>query len=183
MSFPGQFLQRCWHLVDARNQTVGRVGQQIAQILRGKHKPTFHPGKDMGDTVVVINAEKVRFSAKKWKTKLYRWHTGYPGGLKTRRAEEMLEKNPRQILRKAVLGQLRRTALRHQSMEPRLKIFVGPNHTHQAQLPPTVEPIPRVPRALHGNYHFGLKYYAHPNSYLVGRKLEKPAEAEQKKKK
>ena len=173
MSFPGQILQRCWHLVDARNQTVGRVAQQIAQILRGKHKPTFNPSKDMGDTIVVINTEKVRFSADKWKTKLYRWHTGYPGGLKQRRAEEMLEKNPRQILHKAIMGQLRRTNLRHQSMGPRLKMFVGPNHPHTAQLPPSVEPLPRVPRARHGDFHFGLKYYAHPNSYLVGRKLEK----------
>jgi len=170
MSFPGRALQKCWHLVDARNQTVGRVAQQIAQILKGKHKPTFHPNHDMGDHVVVINAEKVKFSANKWKTKLYRWHTGYPGGLKTRRAEEMLEKNPRQILRKAILGQMKRNALRHQSIEPRLKIYVGPEHPHTAQLPATVEPLPRVPRARTADFHFGLKRYADPNSYLAGRK-------------
>jgi len=171
MSFPGQLLQRCWHLVDAKNQTVGRVAQQISQILRGKHKPTFLPGKDMGDTVVVINAEKVKFTANKWKTKLYRWHTGYPGGLKQRRAEEMLEKNPRQILRKAVLGQLKRTNLRHQSMQPRLKIYTGPEHPHTAQLPPSVEPLPRVPKSRRGDWHFGLKNYADPNSYLAARKV------------
>ena len=162
-------LQRCWHLVDAKNQVVGRVAQQIAQILRGKHKPTFLPSKDMGDHVVVINAERVKFSGKKWKKKLYRWHSGYPGGLKQRRAEEMLEKNPTQILRKAIMGQLKRTNLRHQSLEPRLKIYLGPDHPHKAQLPDAVEPLPRVPKSRRGDFHFGLKVYADPHSYLEGR--------------
>eukprot|EP00537_Pseudo-nitzschia_pungens_P009500 CAMPEP_0172380928 /NCGR_PEP_ID=MMETSP1060-20121228/70688_1 /TAXON_ID=37318 /ORGANISM="Pseudo-nitzschia pungens, Strain cf. cingulata" /LENGTH=229 /DNA_ID=CAMNT_0013108695 /DNA_START=627 /DNA_END=1316 /DNA_ORIENTATION=- len=90
MSFPGQSLQRAWHLVDAKNQTVGRLAGQISQILKGKHKPTFRPNKDMGDHVVVINAEKVQFSGKKWNDKLYRWHTGYPGGLKERTAKDMM---------------------------------------------------------------------------------------------
>jgi large subunit ribosomal protein L13 len=170
MSFVGQRLQRCWHLVDARGQVVGRLANQIAQILKGKHKPTFHPSYDMGDNVVVINAEKVKFTGDKWKKKLYRWHTGYPGGLRTRRAEEMLEKNPTQILRKAIMGMLRRNNLRHGYLEKRLNIYVGPDHPHTAQLPPgRVEPIPRVPLARHGEFHFGLEHYAHPNSYLEGR--------------
>ena len=169
MSFPGMALQRCWHLVDARNQTVGRVAQQIAQILRGKHKPTFQPNGDMGDHVVVVNAEKVRFTGKKWKKKLYRWHTGYPGGLKQRRAEEMLEKNPAQILRKAIVGQLKRNNLRRQALEPRLKIYLGPEHPHKAQLPESVKPLPRVPKFRRGDFHFGLDVYADPNSYLDGR--------------
>jgi large subunit ribosomal protein L13 len=169
MSFPGRQLQRCWHLVDAQGQTVGRLASQIATILRGKHKPTFLPNKDMGDFVVVVNADKVSFTADKWKTKLYRWHTGYPGGLKQRRAEEMLDKNPRQILRKAVLGMLKRTNLRHGYMEPRLKIYTGPTHPHTAQLPEGVAPLPQVPAAMNGQFHFGLnKHYADPQSYQQG---------------
>jgi large subunit ribosomal protein L13 len=159
MSFPGQTLQRAWHLVDASNQTVGRLAVQISQILKGKHKPTYRPNKDMGDHVIVINAEKVTFSGGKWKSKLYRWHTGYPGGLKQRRAEEMLERKPEEILKKAVLGMLKRNNLRHQSIEPRLRIYGGPNHPHTAQLPTSTEPIPVVPRARSGAFHFGLKNY------------------------
>lgn len=121
MSFPGQAVQRAWHLVDASNQTVGRLAGQVAQILRGKHKPTFQPNKDMGDYVIVVNAEKVHFSGKKWNQKLYRWHTGYPGGLKERPAKVMLERKPEEVLKKAILGMLKRNNLRHQSIEPRLR--------------------------------------------------------------
>ena len=159
MSFPGQTLQRAWHLVDASNQNVGRLAAQIAEILKGKHKPTYKPNKDMGDHVIVINAEKVSFSGNKWKNKLYRWHTGYPGGLKQRRAEEMLERKPEEILKKAVLGMLKRTNLRHQSIEPRLRIYVGANHPHTAQLPASTKPLPSVPRARSGSFHFGLDRY------------------------
>mmetsp|Transcript_177 Transcript_177/g.235 ORF Transcript_177/g.235 Transcript_177/m.235 type:complete len:104 (-) Transcript_177:2584-2895(-) len=79
MSFPGRALQRAWHLVDANNQTVGRLATTVAPILRGKHKPTYSPNQDIGDYVVIINADKVKFTGKKWQDKLYRWHTGYPG--------------------------------------------------------------------------------------------------------
>jgi large subunit ribosomal protein L13 len=168
MSFPGRNLQKCWHLVDANGQIVGRLASQIASILRGKHKPTFLPNKDMGDTVVVINADKVKFSGKKWKDKLYRWHTGYPGGLKERRAVDMLARNPTEILRQAVMGMLKRTNLRHQAMEPRLKLFTGPNHPYTAQLPSTVTPLPRVPAKLRRDFHFGLHVYADPHSYQEG---------------
>ncbi|GKY92257.1 hypothetical protein MPSEU_000196800 [Mayamaea pseudoterrestris] len=168
MSFPGQRLQRCWHLVDAKNQTVGRVASQIAGLLRGKHKPTFRPDRDMGDFVVVVNAEKIQFSGNKWKDKLYRWHTGYPGGLKERPAERMLERNPTKILRKAILGMLKRTDLRHQAMEPRLMLYTGPTHPHAAQLPASVAPLPLVPHKL-GSFHaLPRDYYAHPNSYQEG---------------
>jgi large subunit ribosomal protein L13 len=174
MSFPGRQLQRCWHLVDAKDQTVGRLASQIAALLKGKHKPTYRPNQDMGDTVVVINAGNVHFTGNKWKDKIYRWHTGYPGGLKERSAERMLQRNPTLILKKAVLGMLKKNNLRHSALEPRLKIFVGPTHTHTAQLPPAsvrrymgVEPLPRVPPKRNGNFHFGLGnfYYAHPASY------------------
>jgi large subunit ribosomal protein L13 len=176
MSFPGRHLQRCWHLVDAKDQTVGRLASQIAAILRGKHKPTFLPNKDMGDVVIVVNAEKVQFTGKKWKDKLYRWHTGYPGGLKERPAEQMLQRNPKLILEKAVHGMLmHRGPLRHRFIEPRLRIYEGPNHPHTAQLPAIVPPWPEAPARLHGQNHFGLNLYAHPASYQ--RSVPKPAQA------
>merc|ERR1712071_653618 len=106
-------VQRTWHLIDASDQTVGRLATTIASLLKGKHKPTYRPNGDCGDYVVVINSEKVQFSGKKWGDKYYRWHTGYPGGLKERKASDMLERKPTEILRKAVLGMLTRTNLRH----------------------------------------------------------------------
>jgi large subunit ribosomal protein L13 len=165
MSFPGQILQRCWHLVDAKGQTVGRLANQIASILKGKHKPTYQANKDMGDYVVVINAEQIELTGTKWKNKLYRWHTGYPGGLKQRTATEMIQRNPTKILRKAILGMIPRTTLRHKFIEPRLKIYTGPEHPHTAQLTSSVTPLPPVPSKLNGTFGFGLQYYAHPASY------------------
>jgi len=160
MSFPGQSLQRAWHLVDAKNQTVGRLAGQISQILKGKHKPTFRANKDMGDHVVVINAEKVQFTGKKWNDKVYRWHTGYPGGLKERKAKDMMARKPEEVLKKAILGMLKRNNLRHQSIEPRLRIYAGPDHPHVAQLPSdTTIPLPAHPRANCGDFHFGINTY------------------------
>lgn len=157
MSFRGQAVQRTWHLIDASSQTVGRLAATIAPLLRGKHKPTFRPNGDCGDHVVVINADKVQFSGKKWQEKLYRWHTGYPGGLKERRAIDMLQRKPTEILRKAVLGMLRRNKLRHKYIEPRLRIYAGPEHPHTAQLGESVKPLPKHPRKRTGDYHFGLE--------------------------
>jgi len=159
MSFPGRVVQRAWHLVDAKDQTVGRLATQIAPILRGKHKPTYRPNADCGDFVVVINAEKVRFSGKKWDQKLYRWHTGYPGGLKQRTANDMMEKKPTEVLRKAVIGMLKRNNLRHRHIEPRLRIFAGDTHSHEAQLPSNIQPLPQVPDSLSSSsepFHFGF---------------------------
>mmetsp|Transcript_38161 Transcript_38161/g.46554 ORF Transcript_38161/g.46554 Transcript_38161/m.46554 type:complete len:176 (+) Transcript_38161:221-748(+) len=156
MSFPGRHVQRAWHLIDAKSQTVGRLATTIAPLLRGKHKPTFQPSNDIGDYVVVVNADKVHFSGKKWEDKLYRWHTGYPGGLKERKAVDMLERRPEEILRKAVLGMIYRNNLRHQCIEKRLKIYAGPEHPHKVQLPDGVEALPKHPRARRGDYHFGL---------------------------
>jgi large subunit ribosomal protein L13 len=169
MSFPGQIMQRCWHLVDARNQTVGRLATQVASILMGKHKPTYKFGKDMGDYVVIINADSVHLTGKKWNTKLYRWHTGYPGGLKTRTAVQMMDRQPTYIIRKAILGMIKNTSLRHQCIEPRLKIYPSSTHPHIAQLDPTkVEPLPKTTRKYQQSFGFGIKYYAHPNSYQPG---------------
>mmetsp|Transcript_10899 Transcript_10899/g.26011 ORF Transcript_10899/g.26011 Transcript_10899/m.26011 type:complete len:171 (+) Transcript_10899:73-585(+) len=159
MSFPGQSLQRAWHLVDAKNQTVGRLANQISSILKGKHKPTYRPNGDMGDYVVVINAEQVHFSGTKWKNKLYRHHTGYPGGLKEKPASRMLLTHPTEVLRKAILGQLKRNNLRHQSIEPRLKLYAGPEHPHTAQLGENAVPVPSPPRSRTGKFGFGLHTY------------------------
>lgn len=166
MSYPGRALQQTWHLVDAASQTVGRLATTIAPILRGKHKPTFRPNGDCGDYVVVINAEKVHLTGKKWHDKLYRWHTGYPGGLKQRRASDMLERKPEFILKKAVLGMLNRNNLRHGYMEPRLKIYSGPEHPHMTELPEGVAPLPAHPRKRSGNYHFGLDKYSETSFQL-----------------
>mmetsp|Transcript_15299 Transcript_15299/g.22423 ORF Transcript_15299/g.22423 Transcript_15299/m.22423 type:complete len:176 (+) Transcript_15299:172-699(+) len=170
MSFPGRSLQRAWHIVDASTQTVGRLATTIAPLLKGKHKPTYRPNADCGDYVVIINAEKVNFTGKKWKDKLYRWHTGYPGGLKQRRAEEMLEKKPENILKKAILGMLTRNNLRHKYIEPRLKIYAGSDHPHTGQLSAEVKPLPRHPRSRSGSYNFGLSggTYAEKGSHQPG---------------
>jgi len=160
MSFTGQSLQRTWHLVDATKQTVGRIANIVAPLLKGKHKPTYRPNGDCGDYVVIINAEKVHFTGKKWKDKLYRWHTGFPGGLKQRRAEEMLEKKPENIIKKAILGMLKRNNLRHGYIEPRLKIYNGSDHPHESQLPIGVKPMQSHPRRRRGDFHFGLKKYS-----------------------
>jgi len=144
------------------------LAAQVAPLLKGKHKPTFLPNKDVGDVVVIVNADKVKFSGKKWDDKLYRWHTGYPGGLKERPAKAMLERNPTKILRKAILGMLYRNNLRQSYMKPRLKIYAGSEHPHLAQLPEGTESLPKHPRKRSGNYHFGLTDYAVPGSYQPG---------------
>eukprot|EP00519_Triparma_laevis_P008262 CAMPEP_0182508814 /NCGR_PEP_ID=MMETSP1321-20130603/25655_1 /TAXON_ID=91990 /ORGANISM="Bolidomonas sp., Strain RCC1657" /LENGTH=128 /DNA_ID=CAMNT_0024714943 /DNA_START=7 /DNA_END=390 /DNA_ORIENTATION=- len=128
MSFPGAVAQRAWHLIDAKNQVVGRLATQIAPLLKGKHKPTFRPNADCGDNVVVINAEKVKFTGKKLQQKLYYWHTNYPGGLRSRKAGDQLARQPTKVLRSAVLGMLTRNKLRHGYMEKRLHIYPGEAH-------------------------------------------------------
>merc|ERR1712071_58216 len=105
-------------------------------------------------------SQKVHFSGKKWRDKLYRWHTGYPGGLKERTASEMLQRKPEEILRKAILGMIPRNNLGHKYIEPRLKIFVGPDHPHKGQLPENVVPLPRHSRKRTSDDHFGLKKYS-----------------------
>jgi large subunit ribosomal protein L13 len=126
--------ERAWHLVDASNQVVGRLAVVLAQILIGKHRPEYTPHVDTGDFVVVINAEKVRFTGTKMDTKVYEWFTGYPGGRKLRTAKEVLAKKPGTILREAVRRMMPKNKLaRHQLAK--LKIYAGPNHPHQAQQP------------------------------------------------
>ena len=120
-------------------------------------------------------SQQVHFSAKKWTDKIYRWHTGYPGGLKERPAKDMLERKPTAILQKAILGMIYRNNLRGRYIEPRLKIYAGPNHPHEAQLPEGTKTLPPHPRKRRGYFHFGLgtKYSYTPNTWGSSTKNEK----------
>jgi large subunit ribosomal protein L13 len=133
MAKPGQVKQR-WFLIDATDQVVGRLAVQIANILRGKHRPEYTPHTDTGEFVIVINAEKVRFTGKKMDTKVYNWYTHYPGGYKTAAARDWIQKHPDRILREAVKRMVPRNRLGRQQMT-KLKIYAGSQHPHQAQQP------------------------------------------------
>lgn len=126
--------QRKWFVVDATGQTVGRLATRVASILRGKHKPTFTPYIDMGDHVVIVNAEKVVFKGTKLEDKLYRHHTGWPGGLKEISARDMLAKYPERILEEAIKGMLPKNKL-GRAMGKKLKVYAGSEHPHEAQQP------------------------------------------------
>lgn len=126
--------QKEWFVVDAEGQTLGKLAVRVADVLRGKHKPTFTPHVDTGDFVVVINAEKIQVSGKKYEQKLYRHHTGYPGGLKTRTFRQMQEKHPTRVIEKAVKGMIPHNRLGRQQIK-KLKVYAGSQHPHQAQQP------------------------------------------------
>ena len=127
-------VEQLWHLVDAADQVVGRLAVRIATILRGKHRPEYTPHVDTGDYVIVINAEKIRFTGKKWDTQVYQSYSHYPGGLKEVSARDLQAKRPERILYEAVKRMVPRNRLGRQQMT-KLKIYAGPNHPHQAQLP------------------------------------------------
>jgi len=131
-------IQRDWLLIDAENQTVGRLASNIASILRGKHKPGFTPHMDTGDFVVVINADKVRFSGNKETEKEYFRHTGYPGGVKLRTPQEVRQKKPTFIVKNAVKGMLPKGPLGRQMIK-KLKVYAGNEHPHEAQNPEKIE--------------------------------------------
>jgi large subunit ribosomal protein L13 len=133
MAKAGQVPQRWW-VIDATDQVVGRLAVQIATILRGKHRPEYTPHLDTGDFVIVINAEKVRFTGKKWQTKSYQWYTHFPGGRKTAMARDVLESHPERILQEAVKRMVPRNRLGRAQMS-KLKIYAGSSHPHQAQQP------------------------------------------------
>lgn len=126
--------ERNWLLVDVEDQVVGRAASRIAQLLRGKERPTFTPHVDAGEFVVVVNAAKVRFTGNKRSDKVYYRHTGYPGGLKETTADEQLAKHPDRVLRDAVWGMLPKNRLSRQLMK-KLKIYTGAEHPHAAQAP------------------------------------------------
>ena len=137
MAKPGE-VERRWLLVDAKGKVVGRLASQIATVLMGKNKPTYTPHVDVGDFVVVVNAEKVQFTGRKWEQKLYYRHSNYPGGLKFKRARELRERKPEEILRHAVRGMLPKNHLGRRMLK-KLKIYAGENHPHVAQKPVKVE--------------------------------------------
>jgi large subunit ribosomal protein L13 len=128
-------IEKKWWLIDAEDLVVGRLSSIIAKILRGKHKTTFTPNIDCGDYVIVINAEKVKLTGKKYAEKLYYWHTGYPGGIKDRTARQIMEgKHPERILEYAVSRMMSRGPLQRDLMT-KLHIYKGNEHKHQAQNP------------------------------------------------
>lgn len=132
-------ISRNWLLVDAKDQTVGRLASNLAMFLMGKHKAEYSPHLDTGDYVIVVNAEKVKFTGNKWDDKKYHRHTGFVGGVKTRTAKEMLEKKPTDILRIAVKGMLPKNQSLARRQLMKLKIYTGDKHPHAVQNPKAVK--------------------------------------------
>ncbi|MEA4909650.1 MAG: 50S ribosomal protein L13 [Chloroflexi bacterium] len=126
-----------WILVDANDQGIGRLATQIANYLLGKHKPTYTPGVDMGDFVVVVNASKLRIGTKRFADKSYNWHSGYPGGLTTVTLRDLMSRYPDRVIRRAVWGMLPHNKMGRKLIK-RLKIYGGSEHPHQAQNPQPV---------------------------------------------
>ena len=131
-------VERKWYVVDAEDKTLGRLASEIAKILRGKNKPIYTPHVDTGDFVIVINAEKVALTGKKWDKKMHRYHTGYIGGLKEMKYRHFLERTPEKVIEVAVKGMLPKNSLGRQ-MYRKLKVFKGPEHDHEAQKPEVLE--------------------------------------------
>ena len=127
-------IEKKWYVVDAEGQVQGRFASQVAQILMGKHKSIYTPFMDVGDFVIVVNAEKVKVTGKKKDQKLYRWHTGYPGGFKSETLGSLLNRRPEEVIRRAVWGMIPHNRL-GRKMIRKLKIYSGPSHPHQAQNP------------------------------------------------
>ena len=127
-----------WYVVDAEGKTLGRLASEIAKILRGKHKPIYTPHVDTGDYVIVVNAEKIHVTGNKRQDKMYRWHTGYMGGLKERNFQEMITRQPEKVMMQAVKGMLPKNSLGRQ-MLIKLRVFAGPEHTHSAQQPEVLD--------------------------------------------
>ncbi len=135
---PVKDIEKTWYVVDAQDKVLGRLASEIASRLRGKHKPGYSPFMDMGDFIVVVNAEKVKLTGNKMDDKVYYHHTSYMGGLKSITARDLLRKKPTELLRKAVKGMLPKNSL-GRSQLTKLKIYVGSKHPHAAQQPQTLE--------------------------------------------
>jgi len=131
-------IERSWYVIDATGVPLGRLASEIAKILRGKHKPTFTPHLDMGDYVVVTNAEKVVLTGKKWDNKVYYHHTNYPGGLKATVYKEMVKKFPERVVELAVRRMLPQNKLGRKTFK-KLKVYRGENHPHAGQQPEKIE--------------------------------------------
>jgi large subunit ribosomal protein L13 len=133
--FPSKHeIERAWHVIDADEAVLGRIASRAAMLLMGKHKPTYAPSIDTGDHVIIVNAAKVKLTGSKERQKLYRRHSGYPGGLTETGARRMRETRPERMLELAVSGMLPKTKLGKQ-MYRKLKVYAGENHPHQAQKP------------------------------------------------
>lgn len=130
-------IEKKWLMVDATDQNLGRLASRIAYILRGKHKPFFTPNADCGDYVIVVNAEKVRLTGKKYTDKIYYWHTGYAGGLKQKTYGELLETEPEKVIYLAVKRMLPKNRLGRKMLK-KLKVYRGAEHPHTAQKPVAV---------------------------------------------
>jgi len=131
-------IERRWFVVDAQGQVLGRLASRVASILRGKHKPTFTPHLDLGDHVVVINAEKIHLTGRKLTDKVYRWHTGYIGGLREVSAGRLLRSHPERVIEWAVEGMLPKNRL-GRAMAKKLRVYRGADHPHAAQQPAVLE--------------------------------------------
>ena len=127
-------MQKRWHVIDAEGQILGRLATRAARILTGKNKPIYTPFLDTGDHVIIINAEKIKLTGKKLTDKMYRHHTGYPGGLRETAAGTLLSKDPGKLIREAVIGMLPKTKL-GRAMRKKLKVYQGAQHPHRAQQP------------------------------------------------
>jgi large subunit ribosomal protein L13 len=139
-------IRRDWYLVDASGQTLGRLASRIARVLSGKHKPAFTPFLDTGDFVVVVNAERIRLTGTKSTDKLYRRHTGYPGGLKTESAAHLMGRRPERLIEEAVRGMLPKSRLGRRQLK-KLKVYRGGKHPHAAQSPRVLTLPARTARA------------------------------------
>ncbi|MBM7634630.1 50S ribosomal protein L13 [Geomicrobium sediminis] len=131
-------IERKWYVIDAAGQTLGRLASEVASILRGKNKPEFTPHVDTGDNVIIINAEKIELTGKKWTDKVYYRHSGYRGGIKSTRAIDMRQNKPEKIIELAVHGMLPKNALGRQTIK-KLHVYAGPEHKHEAQKPEAYE--------------------------------------------
>ena len=129
---------RNWFVVDATGKTLGRLATQLADTLRGKRKPEYTPHCDVGDFVIVVNAEKITVTGNKLADKRYYRHSGYPGGLRSRTLQEMLDRRPEEVIRKAVRGMMPRNRLARKQLT-KLKVYAGPDHPHAAQKPEPME--------------------------------------------
>ena len=134
---------RTWYLVDAENKVLGRLATQVATILRGKHKPIFTPHVDTGDFVVVINAGKIHLTGNKLDNKMYYRHSGYPGGITSKSAGELLEKKPETIIKHAVRGMLPKNKLGREQFK-KLKVYPGKEHPHTSQMPQELKIVSKV---------------------------------------
>ena len=133
-------IQRDWVVVDANDQTLGRLVTQISTVMLGKHKPSFTPGVEMGDYVIVINAAHIKVTGNKLDDKMYYRHTGYPGGLKSTNLRDLLAKNPERVIEKAVWGMLPHNRM-GRSLMRKLRVYPGADHPHAAQNPKPIEEV------------------------------------------